>query len=999
MAQPNRLPSGGRIDRSHGLRFSFDGESYLGYRGDTLASALLANGVDVVGRSFKYHRPRGIYSAGVEEPNALVTLGEGEYAEPNSRATMVELHDGLTAFSQNNWPSLRHDLLALNGWAARLLPAGFYYKTFMWPRAFWHLYESVIRRAAGPAPAPKLPDPERYEHRHAHCDILVVGGGPAGLMAATAAARAGLRVMVLDEQALWGGSLLADPAELNNAPAEQWVADRVSELSGHGDCRMLARTTVVGYHDYNYLIALERLSDHLPAKAAAGPPRQRLWKIRARRVLLATGAIERPLLFPGGDRPGVMLSGAVLEYINRYGVLPGRKVAFVVNNDVAYRAAATAAVAGAEVTLVDVRPNPAGPLVASAREHGVDVVAGHWVADTSGRGKIEGLELAAVDGGIPGARRRLDCDLVAVSGGLMPNVQLFSQARGKLAFDEGMAAFVPGLAAAINPLRSAGGCNGVTNLVAAFSDGAAAATALVRDLGYHTDMPVSPTAISAADRPVGQIWPPPPGLYDDARESRIFVDLASDVTVADVRLAAREGYLAVEHLKRYTTAGMGADQGKTSNLNTLLVLADARGVAPADAGHTTFRPMYTPVAFGAIAGLDARALFEPARTTAIHPWHRDAGAVFEDVGDWKRPYYYPRAGEDMAAAVARETLAVRQSVGVIDASTLGKIDIRGPDALALLNMVYTNLWDTLALRQCRYGLMLDENGMVFDDGVTARLADDHFHMTTTTGNAARVLGWLEEWLQTEWPDLRVYCTSVTEQWAVAALNGPNSRAVLAKLSDIDLDDDAFPFMAVREGSVAGLPARVFRISFAGAQGYEINVPAGHGLELWHAVMAAGAEFDICPYGTEAMHILRAEKGFIIAGQDSDGTVTPDDLGLGRMVSKKKDDFLGRRSLFRADTARPGRKQLVGLLSEDPDTLLPEGSHIVAGVKPKPPMAMLGHVTSSYRSPNLGRTIALALLADGRARHGQTMSVQPMHGPALRARVVAPAFLPDDGAPA
>ena len=996
MAQPNRLPGGGRIDRSHALRFSFDGKSYLGYRGDTLASALLANGVDIVARSYKYHRPRGIYSAGVEEPNALVTVGEGAYMEPNSRATMVELYDGLTAFSQNNWPSLGLDLLALNGWLSRLLPAGFYYKTFMWPRAFWHLYESVIRNAAGPVAAPSEPDPERYEHSYAHCDILVVGGGPAGLMAAGAAARAGLRVMVADEQSQWGGSLLADPAELNGAKGDQWVADRISELSGFADCRLLPRTTVVGYHDYNYLIALERLTDHQPTGIPALGPRQRLWKIRARRVLLATGSIERPLLFPGGDKPGVMLSGAVLEYLNRYGVLPGRKVAFVVNNDVAYRAAATVAVTGAEVALVDVRQNPAGPLVASAREHGVDVIAGHWVANASGRGKVDGLELVAVEGDILGARRRLDCDLVAVSGGLMPNVQLFSQARGKLMFDADMAAFVPGPTAAINPLRTAGGCNGVSNLVAAFSDGAAAGMALVRDLGEHAEMPISPTAISAADRPVGQIWPPPKGLYDEAQESKIFVDLASDVTVADVKLAEREGYLAVEHLKRYTAAGMGPDQGKTSNLNTLLVLADARGVEPAEAGHTTFRPMYTPVPFGAVAGHDAGELFEQVRTTAIDPWHREAGAVFEDVGDWKRPYYYPRKAEDMAAAVARETLAVRQSVGVIDASTLGKIDIRGPDALQLLNMVYTNLWDSLKPRQCRYGLMLDENGMVFDDGVTARLAEDHFHMTTTTGNAARVLGWLEEWLQTEWPQMRVFCTSVTEQWAVAALNGPNSRALLAKLTDIDLGEEEFPFMAVREGEVAGLPARVFRISFAGDQGYEINVPAGYGLELWKAVMAAGEEFDICPYGTEAMHILRAEKGFIIAGQDSDGTVTPDDLGLGRMVSKKKADFLGRRSLLRADTSRPGRKQLVGLLSDNPDILLPEGSHIVAEVKPKPPMAMLGHVTSSYRSPNLGRTFAMALLANGRERLGETVTIKPLDGPAIRARVVEPHFLPDGG---
>jgi sarcosine oxidase subunit alpha len=996
MAQPNRLSGGGRIDRSHALRFSFDGRNYLGYRGDTLASALLANGIDLVGRSYKYHRPRGIFSSGVEEPNALVTLGEGAYAEPNSRATMTELFDGLTAFSQNNWPSLRFDLGAVNGLASRLLPAGFYYKTFMWPSSFWHLYEYFIRRAAGPAGIPTAPDPETYEHRHAHCDVLVVGGGPTGLMAATAVARAGLRVMVVDEHPEWGGSLLADPVELNSDTSEAWIEARVGELSGLADCQMRLRTTVVGHHDHNYLIALERRTDHVSARASEGYPRQRLWKIRARRVVLATGAIERPMLFPGNDRPGVMLAGALLEYVNRYGVLPGRKIAFFVNNDAAYRAAATVAVTGATVTLVDVRAHAGGPLVASAQEHGVEVITGHWVSSIRGNGNIEGLELRPVDADVAGLKRRLECDLVAVSGGLMANVQLFSQSGGKLIYDDAMSAFVPGASAAVNPLRSAGGCNGMTNLVAALGDGAAAGTAVARDLGYRAEMPESPTAIAASDRPIGVIWPPPAGLFEPEEEEKIFVDLASDVTVADVKLAGREGYRSVEHLKRYTAAGMGPDQGKTSNLNTLLVMADARGLSPSAAGHTTFRPMYTPVAFGAIAGRDARALFEQERTTAIQPWHLEAGAVFEDVGDWKRPYYFPRTGEDMAAAVARETRAVRQSVGVIDASTLGKIDIRGPDAVDLLNMVYTNQWRTLKVGQCRYGLMLDENGMVFDDGVTARLGEDHFHMTTTTGNAARVLNWLEEWLQTEWPEMRVFCTSVTEQWAVAALNGPRSRAVLSKLTDIDLSDEAFPLLTVREATVAGLPARIFRISFAGDLGYEINVPAGYGSALWRAVIAAGEEFDITPYGTEAMHVLRAECGFIIAGQDSDGTVTPDDLGLGRMVSKVKEDFLGRRSLARSDTSRPGRKQLVGLLSEDPDELLPEGGHIVAEVRPQPPMVTVGHVTSSYHSPNVGRTIAMALLADGRARMGDTVSVVPQQGKSIPARVVEPIFLNTNG---
>ncbi len=998
MTQKNRLAEGGRIDRAKPVSFRFDGASYSGFEGDTLASALLANNVHLVSRSFKYHRPRGILTAGAEEPNALVQLRQGARTEPNMRAPQIELFGGLVAESQNRWPSLEFDIGAINNRLSRLIPSGFYYKTFMWPASLWMTYERVIRNAAGLGRGPTEPDPDRYDHRNAWCDVLVAGAGPAGLMAALAAGRSGARVIVADEQSEMGGSLLSDTGEIDGKPPAEWVADALAELAAMPEVTVLPRTTVAGYYDHNFLTMLERVADHLP-QPPQNTPRERFWQVRAKQVVLATGAIERPLTFIDNDRPGVMLAGAVRSYANRYAVLPGRKVVVFTNNDSAYHTAIDLAGAGAHVAIVDLRKAPRGAVIDAARAAGIEILDNHAITAVHGAKRVTGISVRNLDEsgrGVTGPTRSMACDLVAMSGGWNPTVHLFSQSRGKLRFDDALAAFVPDKSFAAE--RSVGACKGSMQLAECLKDGALAGAAAARDAGFEAKkVPAIPKVASGTEGAMLPVWVVPSG-QKLGRGGKHFIDFQNDVTAADLHLAHREGYVSVEHLKRYTTTGMGTDQGKTSNVTALAILAELQQAPIPAVGTTTFRPPYTPVTFGAIAGRNIGPFMDPARLTAMHDWHVAHGAKFEDVGQWKRPWYYPKGNESMHDAVNREVLATRSSVGMLDASTLGKIDIQGPDSARFLDMIYTNAWSKLPVGACRYGLMLREDGMVFDDGVTTRIAENRFLMTTTTGGAARVLGWLEEWLQTEWPEMKVYCTSVTEQWATIAINGPYARHVLGALTDDDkLGPKDFPFMTMREMTVAGAPARVYRISFTGELAFEVNVPRRHGHAVWEAVWQAGQKFGITPYGTETMHVLRAEKGFIIVGQDTDGTVTPMDLGLDWIVARKKGDFIGRRSFARPDTSREDRKQLVGLLTEDPHAVLTEGAQIVQETRPRPPMKMIGYVTSAYHSPVAGRSIALALVARGRDRIGDTLWVPRLDGgQPIKVTVTEPVFYDKEG---
>lgn len=984
-----RLPSGGRIDRHRVLNFKFNGKAYQGFEGDTLASALLANGVSLVARSWKYHRPRGILSAGVEEPNALVQLFDGARTVPNARMTEVCLVDGLSARSIHATPNVDFDVRAVNGWFARLIPAGFYYKTFMASQAAWHFFEKHIRASSGLGASPTGIDPDRYDKRFAHCDVLVVGGGLSGLTAALAAARSGARVMLCDEQSEPGGWLLSSDEIIGGQPAAQWVTNCLAELAGMVEVTVQPRTTAFGYQDHDLVTLVERRTDHLPSERA---PifRERLWRVRAKQVVLTTGAHERPLVFANNDLPGVMLAGAVSTYVRRYAALPGRNAVVFTNNDAGYDAALALKSAGATVQVVDARAIPGGTLSEHARSAGIGILAGHVVTDAQGGKRVSGVIIREIDAQdrLIGKPRRLACDLMALSGGFSPVIHLHCQAGSKAVWDDGRAAFLPGKAAQSE--RSAGACQGAQTLHECATEGFAAGIAAVQALGFEPGHATPPAVAASHAGDLRALWlvPHPSGV---SRAPKQFVDLQNDVAASDIHLAIREGFESIELVKRYTALGFGTDQGKTGNINGMGITAQALNKTIPEVGTTTFRPNYTPVTFGAMAGLELGDAFDPIRTTAMHTWHIKQGALFEDVGQWKRPMYYPKNGEDLHAAVRREVLAVRNNVGTLDASTLGKIDVQGPDAAVLLNWVYSNSWSKLEVGKCRYGLMLDENGMVFDDGVTVRLDRNHFLMHTTTGGAARVLAWLERWLQTEWPHLKVYLTTVTDHWSTVAVVGPKSRDLLKKVcTDVDFDDTAFPFMSYREGTVAGVRARIMRISFTGERSYEVNVPATEGLRVWETIQAAGALDGITPYGTEAMHVLRAEKGFIIVGQETDGSVSPVDLGMGGMVTKTK-DCLGKRSLTRGDTARPDRKQLVGLLSDDPQFVLPEGAQILDEELHTIPAPMTGHVTSSYMSPTLGRSIAMALVKGGAGRMGERVHVYMRDGRTVTATIANAVF--------
>ncbi|RDE24605.1 sarcosine oxidase subunit alpha [Motiliproteus coralliicola] len=1003
--QPNRLQNGGRIDRSQPVTFEYNNKTYPGFVGDTLASAMLANGIDVVGRSFKYSRPRGIIAAGADEPNAVLQLGATEATQvPNVRATQQELFHGLVAKSTNGWPSTDNDLMSYVGKVGgRMMPPGFYYKTFMYPQSLWDTYEGFIRKAAGLGRSPVENDPDIYDQINHHCDVMVVGAGPAGLSAALAAARTGARVILADEQAEFGGMLLHSDELIDGQPAQQWVSRVVGELVGLENVTLLPRSTVNGYHDHNFLTIHERRTDHLGDLAPKGQVRQRMHRVRAAWVVLASGAIERPLVYANNDVPGCMLASAVSTYIKRYAVVPGNQLVLMTTNDQGYQAALDWHDAGRKVVaIVDTRAEPTGACVLEAQRRGIELIKGSAVIEAKGSKRVNGVSVAAINASgerVTGNIRSLFCDTLASAGGWSPAVHLSCHTGSRPEWREDVQAFVPGKT--VQKQLTAGAINGSYRLSACLEEGVRQGVLAAANAGFgqQSDDIVE---IPSVDGEVEQTAPMAlfhvPHTKPTSRAPKQFVDYQTDVTAAGIELATREGFESIEHVKRYTAMGFGTDQGKLGNINGMAIAAKSMNKSIPETGTTIFRPNYTPITFGAIAGRNCGELFDPKRYSAMHRWHVENGAKFEDVGQWKRPWYFPKPGESMQDALNRECLATRESVGILDASTLGKIDIQGKDAREFLGRVYTNAWAKLGVGKCRYGLMCGEDGMVFDDGVTACLAENHFVMTTTTGGAARVLEWLELYHQTEWPELEVYFNTVTDQWSTLTISGPNSRKLLSELTDdIDLSGDNFKFMDWREGTVAGVPARVFRISFTGELSFEVNVQSNYGMQVWEKVFEAGKKYNLTPYGTETMHILRAEKGFIIAGQDTDGSVTPMDLGMGWCVANNKPfSYIGKRGMAREDCVKPNRKQLVGLKTKDPQKVIPEGSQAVADPNQPIPMTMLGHVTSSYYSACLGHSIAMGFVRGGLDKMGESVYYPQADGSVIEAEICSPIFLDPKG---
>jgi len=962
---PFRLSSGGRlIDRAYQLPFRFDGRQFRGLSGDTLASALLANGQLMMGRSFKYHRPRGPLASGAEEPNALLGLGQGGRFEPNQRATTTALVGGMVTTSQNCWPSLEVDVGAVNNWLYRFLPAGFYYKTFIHPRSFWkHVFEPVIRRSAGLGKAPHQADPDSYEQAYAHADLVVVGGGIAGLTAARDAARQGKSVTVLEQNPHWGGRTPTDHAD-----GQSRIDALLAELRALPNVTLRRNTMATGLYDHGYLIAREALADHDPN---ADLPRQRLWRIRAGHVIVATGALERPLSFAGNDVPGVMLASAVRDFIRDYGVAPGRRIVLVTNNDDAYRTALAALDAGLGVpAVIDARPTVLGALPEAARARGIRVLPASAIAGIKGHRRVEGVKLCS-HVGEGRVSEVIEADCVAMSGGWSPVVHLWSHCGGKLNWIDAQTMFVPDTA---RPPTGADGKAMATPV------GAAAGDLLVG---------------AAAEQPLMPVWIMPINATR-AMKFKMWLDFQNDVKVSDVELAAQEGYASVEHTKRYTTLGMATDQGKVSNINGLAVLSQALKQPIPQTGTTTFRPPYTPLTLGTIAAEARGELFQPLRKTQMHGWHEAHGAHWEPVGHWRRPYCYPQAGESHADAVAREVRAVRDGVGTLDASTLGKIIVKGPDAGRFLDMIYTGMMSTLPVGKCRYGLICNENGFLTDDGVAARLNEDTWLVHTTTGGADRIHAHMEDWLQCEWWDWKVWTANVTEQWAQVAVVGPKARLLLERLGGMDLSPEALPSMGWAEGEIGGIPTRIYRISFSGELSFELAVPAKRGLELWERLHEAGRDLGITAYGTEAMHVMRAEKGFIMIGEETDGTVIPQDLGLGWAISKKKADYIGKRAQERSFMASPDRWKLVGLESLD-GRMLPDGVYAVAeGVNGNGQRNMQGRVTSTYISPTLNRPIAMGLVRHGPDRMGEVLEFPVAGQESYKARIVDPVFYDKEG---
>ncbi|WP_027164511.1 sarcosine oxidase subunit alpha [Mesorhizobium sp. WSM3224] len=984
--QANRLAAGGLVDRSEEISFRFDGKTFFGFKGDTLASALVANGVRLVGRSFKYHRPRGILTAGSEEPNALVELRSGARREPNTKATTAELYEGLDAASQNRWPSLNFDVMAVNQLFAPIFVAGFYYKTFMWPAKFWEaIYEPAIRRAAGLGRAAGLPDPDHYDKAWAHCDVVIAGSGPAGLAAALAAGRGGARVILCEEDFVLGGRLLADGGTIDGLPAAEWVARAVAELTAMPDVRIMTRTTLFGVYDGGTYGAIERVNDHLPV-----PPehqvRQRLWRIVAKRCVVAAGSIERPIVFAGNDTPGVMMASAMRSYINRYAATPSRRIALFTNNEDGWRTAETAIAAGLQVAaVIDARPDVSPAHRSLASKGGFPVLHGSVNGVDGGKNGVRKISVSLTGG----ARAEVEADGLAVSGGWNPAVGLTSYHRGRPKWRDDIAAFVPD--GAPPGMIAAGAANGAFGLGACLREGFEAGAAAARDAGRSGSTGSMPVANDEAF----SLMP----VWHVAGKGKAFVDQQHDVTASDVELAQREGFQSVEHLKRYTTLGMATDQGKTSNVAGLAIMAAVSGKSIPETGTTIYRPPYVPVAIGAFAGHHRDENFHATRLTPSHHWAAEQGAIFVDTGLWKRAQWYPRAGEkDWLESVTREVKAVRGGVGFCDVSTLGKIDVHGPDAGAFLDRVYINAFSSLAVGKARYGLMLREDGIVYDDGTTSRLAEDHYFLTTTTAKAGLVMQHLEFCRQVLFPELDVQLTSVSDQWAQFSIAGPKARDLLKEIVDPaeDLSNEGFPFMGARAVKLrGGLKARLFRISFSGEMAFEISVPARYGEAMARNLMIAGKPFGVTPYGTEALGVMRIEKGHV-AGPELNGTTTAADLGLGKMMSTKK-DFIGRVMAGREALVAPNRQVVVGIKPTDKARRLRSGAHIVPKGETPGPDNDQGYVTSVCFSPVLDQWIGLGLVERGRERIGEIVQAHdPLRGEDYDVELCNSVFYDPDG---